>query len=221
MRRRAVAVPERPAAGFEACAGAGHGTRSGARRAALAGALPGLLFVACGLVGCASTTVTVTPSPQPPVCHGAAGTLVLWAPRWRPDQKDVTERELAAATGLEDFLRSSGCFTAPQWRREADASQIAAAAEAALASGRFAKVVTVVVSELGPLLKIGSSLALVEGGTEVVLEVGEYAVAMASRRRFAVHWQNGGPGVVKGTGTLAADMRAALTAGLQAGSWAR
>ncbi len=186
--------------------------RSGARSCSLSALF---VFAAFGLAGCASTTVAVTPSPQAAVCNGAAGALVLGAPRWRPDQKDVADRELAAATGLEDFLRSSRCFAAPRWRREADAGQIAEAAEAALASGRFAIVVTVLVRELGPLLKIGSSAAIVEGGTEVVLEVGEYTAAVASRRRFSVHWQNGGPGVVKGVGTLAADMGAALAAGLQ------
>ncbi|MEK6786594.1 MAG: hypothetical protein AABY61_14045 [Nitrospirota bacterium] len=70
--------------------------------------------------------------------------------------------------------------------------------------------------ELGPVIKLLSSLALVEGGTEVVLQVAEYIPpAEALNRTFTVHWRNGGPGVVKGVATLPKDMQAALVMGLQ------
>lgn len=176
----------------------------------------GAFVVTAFLAACASTTVAVAPSPQAAVCNSTATALVLWAPRWRPDQKDVADREKAAAAGLQDFLRSSGCFAASELHREADAAQVVQASSAASGSGRFTKVVSVVVRELGPILKLGSSAALVEGGTEVVLEVAEYSLpAPAAPRTFTVHWRNGGPGVIKGVGTLATDMQAALVAGLQ------
>jgi hypothetical protein len=69
------------------------------------------------LTGCATTTVTITPSPQPPICDGAASVLVLWTHQWRPDQKDVPEREAAAEIGLKEFLHRSRCFARFELRR--------------------------------------------------------------------------------------------------------
>ena len=72
--------------------------------------------------------------------------------------------------------------------------------------------------ELGPVVKLLSSLALVDGGTEVVLQVAEYSPpSSAQPREFTVHWQHGGHGVIKGVSSLAQDMQAALIAGLQTG----
>ena len=73
----------------------------------------------------------------------------------------------------------------------------------------------IAVRELGPIVKIGASLALVEGGTEVVLYVSEYEATKPAPRTFTVQWRNGGPGVLKGVATLPKDMQAALAAGLQ------
>ena len=79
--------------------------------------------------------------------------------------------------------------------------------------------IVLTVRELGPTVKLLSSAALVEGGTEVVVDV---AVVRPGRREpdreFSIRWQDGGPGVVKGVQTLPADMAAALKAGLQARS---
>ena len=56
--------------------------RAGHAAPLLAGA--GLLLA---LAGCVSTTtVTLTPAPQRPVCDASARALVLWLPQWRPDQ---------------------------------------------------------------------------------------------------------------------------------------
>lgn len=180
--------------------------------------------VLCGamLAGCASTTVTLTPSPQSPVCDRTATALVLWAPQWRPDQKDVSEREEAAATGLQNFLAGSDCFRRSELRRIPDLSPTAVSGQAAASSGRFTRVVAIGVRELGPVVKLLSSAALVEGGTEVVLLVATYSVPAAARlRRFTVHWRNGGPGVIKGVADLPSDMQAALLAGLQPGTAAK
>ena len=178
----------------------------------------------CGalLAGCASTTITLNPSPQAPVCERPAAALVLWAPQWRADQKDAGERELAAATGLKNFLGSSGCFARSELRRIPDLSPATVSTQVSLAAGQFTQVVAIGVRELGPVVRLLSSAALVEGGTEVVLQVIAYPVpGSAPPREFTVHWRNGGPGVVKGVAGLSGDMQAAPLAGLQPGPAAR
>jgi hypothetical protein len=85
------------------------------------------------------------------------------------------------------------------------------------------KGVVITLRELGPILKLGHSAALVEGGTEVVLEVDEFTLARAGQppRHLRLHWRHGGPGVVKGVATLAQDLQAALAAALQPGTGGR
>jgi hypothetical protein len=172
------------------------------------------------LAGCASTTVTLDPSPQAPVCERTATALVLWAPEWRPDQKDVVEREAAAAKGLNAFFGSSACFARAEIRRVPDLGPATVSAQAAPATGPFGRTVVVGVRELGPVVKLLSSAALVEGGTQVVLKIAAYPAppGAAQPREFTVHWQSGGPGVVKGVASLPEDMQAALRAGLQPGA---
>lgn len=173
------------------------------------------------LAGCASTTVTVTPSPQAPVCDRRAAALVLWAPEWRPDQKDVAEREVAAAEGLGEFFGRSGCFARTELRRVADLGPASVAAQVADTrdAGAFDAVVTIAVRELGPVVQLLASPALVDGGTEVVLQVAAYVPPdSAQPRTFTVHWQNGGPGVLKGVESLPHDLQEALAAGLLRGS---
>lgn len=168
------------------------------------------------LMGCATTTVTVTPPLQKPVCDSAVSTLVLWAPQWRPDQKDVPEREAAAEAGLKEFLQTSGCFANSELHRLPNINPSTVAIEIASANGRFNKVVAITLRELGPVIKLLSSLTLIEGSTEVVLQVAEYIPSdEALNRTFTVHWQNGGPGIIKGVSSLPQDMQAALVIGLQ------
>lgn len=168
------------------------------------------------LAACASTAVTFTPSPQTPVCDRTATALVLWAPQWRPDQKDVAAREAAAASGLERFFADSGCFARTALRRGSDLSPATVTSQWAASGGQFDTVLTIAVRELGPVVRLFSSAALVEGGTEVVLHVSVRAgPTVGPARAFTVHWRNGGPGVVKGVASLPDDMDAALHAGLQ------
>ena len=184
------------------------------RRRSLA-ALPGVAAVVLG--ACVSTTtVQLVPSPQSPVCRSTASALVLWAPQWRPNQKDVPEREAAAADGIAQFFAKSGCFASTTVQRVAQPSAPAVAAALEQARLRHDKAVVVTVHELGPMVKIGSSAALVEGGTEVVLELAEYKLpALSVQRRFSVTWRDGGPGVLKGVTSLPQDIQAALAAGMQ------
>jgi hypothetical protein len=89
-------------------------------------------------------------------------------------------------------------------------------AQIAAAAGQFNRIVVIEVHELGPVVRLLSSAALVEGGTEVVLRITVYsAPEPAPPREFTVHWQSGGPGVIKGVEGLYGDMQATLTAGLQ------
>lgn len=166
--------------------------------------------------GCASTTTAqLSPSPQEPVCAASATALILWRPQWRADQKDVLAREAAAADGLSQFFERSGCFKSASLERLPQASEEAGHAAAADATKQYEKVVLIAVRELGPTVKIGAALALVEGGTEVVLGVSEFVPNRPGPRTFTVQWRNGGPGVVKGVASLPQDMQAALVAGLQ------
>lgn len=175
------------------------------------GGLIGLL-----LVGCASTTVSVQPGPQPPVCDRSVSALVLWAPHWRPDQKDVAAREEAAASGIQDFLANSGCFRRSELRRVAEITPSAVLMQVAAAPENFARVVTIEVRELGPVVKVFSSAGLIEGGTEVVLHIAvDSSQEAAAGRPFVLHWQNGGPGIIKGVASLPHDMQEALRSGFQ------
>ena len=65
------------------------------------------------------------------------------------------------------------------------------------------------------LARRGETVALVEGSTEVLLDISEFSSTQVPLRTFSVHWVNGGPGVVKGVESLPGDMQAALVAGLQ------
>ena len=168
------------------------------------------------LAACASTDVTLSPSPQAPVCDSSAIALVLWAPQWRPDQKDVAAREDAAAAGLSNFFASSGCFARAELRRVNSLAASAVKSDLGASANQFNAVVTIAVRELGPVVKLLSSASLVEGGTEVVIQVTSRHLQPPDQpREFTVHWRNGGPGVVKGVASLPADMSAALRSGLQ------
>jgi len=170
------------------------------------------------LAGCASTAVTLTPSPQAAVCERSATALVLWAPEWRAEQKDVAQREAAAAKGLQDFFGRSGCFSHAALRRMTSLGATAVSAQRAAEAGRFDRVVVIAVRELGPVVKLLASAALVEGGTEVLLHVSTLpSSGGAPPRAFTAHWRNGGPGVLRGVASLPADMQAALVAALQPG----
>jgi hypothetical protein len=174
------------------------------------------VFFCAFVVGCASTTVALNPSPQPPVCDPKAAALVLWAPQWRADQKDVAQRELAAQTGLQNFLADSSCFARAELQRISDLSPSSVSARTASAASQFSHVVVIAVRELGPVVKLLSSAALVDGGTEVVLHISAYSPPEFTKpREFSVHWQHGGPGVIKGVASLPSDMQAALASGLQ------
>jgi hypothetical protein len=168
------------------------------------------------LGGCASTTtVHLNPAPQEPICGRSTTAFVLWSTQWRADQKDIPAREAAAAEGLNTFFENSGCFKSASIRRLHETSTATLDAAIAEATTRREKVVLIVIRELGPTVRIGSSLALVEGGTEVVLEISEYGAPGTVPKRFVVEWRNGGHGVVKGVASLPEDLQAALAAGLQ------
>lgn len=171
------------------------------------------------VAGCASTTVTLQPLPQAPLCTPAAPALVLWASRWRADQKDVPAREEAVASGLRESLARSGCFAQAELRRVRNLEPATVGAQLAQATAPATVVMGVEVRELGPVVKLLSSAALVEGGTEVVLRIVEFAPQAATKQRqFTAHWQSGGAGVIKGVAGLPGVMQAALRAALQPGS---
>lgn len=180
------------------------------------------LFLPWVLCGCAATTSVEFAGQRPasPVCQGANAPLsavVVWGPNWRPDQKDVGAREQAAERGIADFFATQDCFARTQVERLASGTlgSFDEAKAVAAASGFGAqRVVYVVVKELGPVVKLLSSAALIEGGTEVVLDVAIYDPARGPQGRFTTHWRHGGAGVIKGVASLQGDMRAALATAL-------
>lgn len=186
------------------------------RFAPLHRALLAWVFIQITVAGCASTTTwQLAPSPQSPVCQREITALILWTTQWRPDQKDVAHREAAAAEGLGRFFADSGCFGSVAVQRLPERPVGLVEDAAAKARARGEKVVLVSVRELGPTVRIGTSLALVEGATEVVLDLTAFEPALPMPRTFSVHWRSGGPGTLKGVATLPQDMQAALAAGLQ------
>ncbi len=180
----------------------------------LARAAPALVTGAL-LSACASTTVTVEPAAVEPLCDPSATAVVLWATRWRVDQKDVAARESAAATGLSDFFSDGACFA------QAQIGRVDALPASSVPNLRGARLIGIEVQELGPTVKLLSSAALVEGGTEVVFRAVRYPTRLqAEPQSVTVHWRHGGPGVVKGVASLPHDLRAALQAGLATGAHA-
>ena len=74
----------------------------------------------------------------------------------------------------------------------------------------------ITVRELGPIVKLFASLALVEGGTDVLLDFVSFDPKRpGSRVAFSVHRQNGGPWALKGVASLPDDLEAALAAALR------
>ena len=119
------------------------------------------------------------------------------------------------ADGLGRFFADSGCFASASLRRlPGNAKEVAQETLTEARAGNQ-KVVLIAVRELGPLLRLGSSAALFEGATEVVLDISEYEPSAPLPRTFTVQWRNGGAGVLKGVATLPSDMQEALAAGLQ------
>ena len=179
------------------------------------------------LSSCASTQFQVSGQslPQQPLCQRPdeqASALVLWGPRWRPDQKEAPKRETAAQRGIEGFFSSSGCFAKTTViRRVGDResidlspAEIGALVAADATAPRYVLVITV--RELGPILKLFSSLALVDGGTDVVLDIRAFSPATGQTTAdFNSHWQNGGPLVIKGVATLEQDIGSALQEALK------
>lgn len=176
------------------------------------------------LLGCASTSVETTGTTlREPLCKAGAerrSVLAYWGARWRPDQKEPERREAAALRGIESFLADSGCVAGYQVRRLpgeqlAEIPSDALQKMASSATPRPDKVLAIIVRELGPVLRIGIP-SIVEGGTEVVLELRLLDVATSSLQAdVRTHWSNGGTFVVKGVGSLDRDMSAALAAALQ------
>lgn len=176
------------------------------------------------LSGCASTKVETTGATMhEPFCRAGAGklsALVLWGSHWRANQKEPERREAAALRGIESFFADSACAAALEVRRlpggrtaELPSDDTLLKLASAAVPGPD-KVLVIIVHELGPILRIGIPW-IIEGGTEVVLELRLVDVRSASAQAdVRTHWSNGGTFVVKGVGSLERDMRAALAAAL-------
>ena len=178
------------------------------------------------LSGCASTHFQLTGrAPQQSLCQlpsEQASALVFWGPKWRPDQKDAPLREAAAQRGIEQFFSTSECFAKVRVirkvgdRESIDLTPAEVPALVAADQGVPRHVLFIAVRELGPIVKLFSSLALVEGGTDVVLEIRAVSPSTGQiTANFTAHWQNGVPWVIKGVATLEKDIASALQEALK------
>ena len=131
-------------------------------------------------------------------------------------------REDAAQRGIEHFFSSSECFTKTKVIRkigDRESIDISPTELRTLVAADFtasSHVLFITVRELGPVVKLLSSLALVEGGTDVVLEIRAVSPSTGQTTAdFTSHWQNGGPLVIKGVATLEQDIGSTLQAALK------
>ncbi len=180
-----------------------------------------ILLVVLLLSGCASTHFQVAGQAlKQPLCQqydDHTSVLVLWGPKWRSDQKDAPLREAAAQRGIEQFFSSSGCFAKARIirkvgdRESIDLSSAEIHQLAATYTSATSHILVITVRELGPIVRLLSSIALVEGGTEVVLDIRSVSpFTWQTTDSFTAHWQNGGPWVIKGVATLEQDIASAL-----------
>lgn len=174
------------------------------------------------LSGCATTTTEISgvALPQPLCTPGGppVSIALYWEPQWRPDQKEPPIREALAQRGIEQFLAQHACLAVADLKRLSSGAHPPTDAEllhlAAGAKPPPARVVYVVVRELGPRLLFGLPV-LIEGGTEVVIEVRVLDPAASEvLANSQTRWRNGGTFVIKGIKSLDQDMSAALTASL-------
>ena len=178
------------------------------------------------LSGCASTHFQVTGRvPHKSLCQPVGeqpSALVFWGPKWRPDQKEVPLREAAAQRGIEQYFSTSECFSKVRVIRkigDRESIELLPAEVPGLAATYASapvQVLFITVRELGPIVKLFSSLAFVEGGTDVVLEIRAVSPSTwQTTADFTAHWQNGGPWVIKGVSTLEQDIASALQEALK------
>lgn len=186
-------------------------------RLALAAAAGALL-----LAGCATTTVRSSGTAlQQPLC-GAGGAkmsaAMYWMPQWRADQKEPQAREALARRGIEQFVAQHPCLAIAEIQRVPSGAGVPSN-ETLLRRVQDTSpppelALLVVVRELGPRLVVGLP-TLVEGGTEAVIEVRVLRVSTAELLADSrTEWRNGGTFVVKGVGSLDADLSAALSSAL-------
>jgi hypothetical protein len=181
------------------------------------------------LAGCATTTVETSGTAlQHPLCTSDDSHLsvaLYWKPQWRPDQKEPLVREELAQRGIEQFIAEHPCLSTTELRRlpieGGDPSDDELLQMASKTVTKPERVVFVVLRELGPRLLIGVPV-LLEGGTEVVIEV---RVLDAARSQLLANvrtqWRNGGKFVVKGIKSLDRDMSTALSVTLMPEAAAR
>lgn len=180
-----------------------------------------LTLTLCFLSGCASIAIQTTGIQlEASLCQSIApqsSLSILWAPHWRTDQKEPALRETAALSGIQRYFSSQSCIQRLTVQRIALPEKYNDLTEAQLLSMTKSEseppdqVILIIIRELGPLLRIGLP-TLIEGGTEVVLEIQAIDMDSAfSPVNVKTHWQHVGPFYIKGVDTLDLDMEAALS----------
>ncbi|HMS27609.1 MAG TPA: hypothetical protein PKC80_09600 [Burkholderiaceae bacterium] len=187
--------------------------------------IAGLCLCLC-VAGCTSTKVNYTgEAPSRSICQSSSeslSALVLWETKWRPNQKDVQQRELAFQQGLQLFFTQSGCFSTYELKR-VQASQNGQhfnlselLKQASNIKPKLNRIIVVTVSELGPVVRLLSSAALIEGTTEVVFDIVATNVDTGTLiANFRLHWENGGSMLLKGVESLPQDVNTAMQVAMQ------
>lgn len=185
------------------------------------------LCLCLSAVGCASTKVNYTGEvPTSSICQTSSeslSALVLWQTQWRSDQKDVPQRELAFQQGIQHFLTQSGCFSTyelkrlPSSKHNQNPNFAELLTQASSMKPKLNRIIVVTVSELGPVVRLLSSAALVEGATEVVFDIVATNIDDGTLiANFRMRWENGGSMILKGVESLPQDVGAAMHAAMQA-----
>ncbi|MFM2120375.1 MAG: hypothetical protein RL722_1843 [Pseudomonadota bacterium] len=203
------------------------------QRGAHALALAALL----GLGACASTQWQAQGERLArPLCEAGGPTdtaAILWAPAWRPDQKEPARREALAEQGLALFQAQAqgpapaSCLAISRIERRAELSSPDRPDPAALRASLGTSVgsstgeaprylILLRLRELGPRLSLGLPVG-VEGGTEVVvdLRVHDQRQQLWLAEQQLRRW-HGGNFYVKGVDGLPADLADTLRAALLA-----
>jgi hypothetical protein len=185
---------------------------------------PESLFLSAALLflagGCTSTTVTFhATGTGPPLCRDSsrgAKTVIYWGTAWRTDQKEIARREAIIAKGIDDFFRTTPCFSVQTISRIVDGRDVLLLGDKEILASVPADVERVHIlrfEELGPVLVFYLSPILWTSDLDIQLRVRTLNARTGSfESDVTVRWRKGGPFNLRGTDSLPPDLAGTLGA---------
>ncbi len=172
------------------------------------------------LYSCTSTTITFhTAGMEPPLCMDAARgakTVVYWGTAWRADQKEPSRREAIIAKGVEDFFRTTPCFSVQTINRTIEGRDVLLLGDKEIIASVPAGVERVHIlrfEELGPTLVFYLSPILWTSDLDIQVRVRTLNARTGSLESdVAAHWRRGGPFNLRGVNSLPPDLAGTLGA---------